>query len=48
MTRLEVNKIIKEMKKFTRELKGSKEKCKQFLIGAGIIDKNCRLKKQYK
>lgn len=44
----ETKRVIKEMKKFSREVTSSKEKSKQFLVKAGICTENGNLKKVYK
>jgi hypothetical protein len=40
--------LIREMKKFTREMAKSPKKARQFLIDAGIVTKTGRLTKQYR
>ena len=45
---MDIDGYIKRMKKFTDELSKSPEKCKRFLIEAGIYDKNGNLTKWYR
>lgn len=47
MNKKEINKIIKEMKEYTEELKNNSEKAKQFLINAGIYTKSGKLSKNF-
>lgn len=48
MTDKEVDRKIKEMEAFGRELAKSKEKSLDFLVGAGILTKKGKLTKPYK
>jgi len=48
MTDKEVDRLIKEMRAYTKELFKDKEKSKDFLVRAGIITKNGNLTKPYK
>ncbi len=44
----EVDRLIKEMEVFGKELAKSKEKSLDFLVGAGILTKKGNLTKPYK
>jgi hypothetical protein len=46
MTTYEKEKIIKELKEFSKKM--SKEEARAFLISTGIYDKKGKLKKEYK
>ncbi|SEK41747.1 hypothetical protein [Parapedobacter koreensis] len=48
MTDKEVDRLIKEMKAYTKELFKDKEKSKDFLVRAGIFTKKGNLTKPYK
>ncbi len=44
----ETKQVIKEMRKYTREVISSQEKSKQFLVKAGICTEKGNLKQAYK
>jgi len=48
MTKKDINKIVIEMKEYTKELKANPEKAKQFFVNADIYTKSGKLSKHYK
>lgn len=48
MTAKESEKIVKEMKEFTKKVTSSKEKAREFLVNAGICTPNGKLTKAYR
>jgi hypothetical protein len=44
----QIQQTVKNMKKFMKELKNNPEKSKEFLINAGILNKNGELNENYK
>jgi hypothetical protein len=48
MSNGEMNDILKKLKAFKKEAKGSPDKVRAMLIAAGILDKNGNITKEYK